>query len=118
MAFTAKAQDLQGAGMDVIGLGAGEPDFDTPQFIKDAAIRAMAEGKTKYAPPAGLFELREAACRKFKRENNLDYTPDQISSGVGGKQSILKEMMAQLDPAAEGNVCAHYRVSNQDRASS
>lgn len=116
MAVTAKAQDMQRAGMDVIGLGAGEPDFDTPQFIKDAAIRAMAEGKTKYAPPAGLFELREAACRKFKRENNLDYTPDQISIGVGGKQIIFNAMMATLDPGDEVIVPAPYWVSYTDIA--
>jgi len=107
---------MQRAGMDVIGLGAGEPDFDTPQFIKDAAIRAMAEGKTKYAPPAGLFELREAACRKFKRENNLDYTPDQISIGVGGKQIIFNAMMATLDPGDEVIVPAPYWVSYTDIA--
>ena len=116
MAVTAKAQDMQRAGMDVIGLGAGEPDFDTPQFIKDAAVRAMAEGKTKYAPPAGLFELREAACRKFKRENNLDYTPDQISIGVGGKQIIFNAMMATLDPGDEVIVPAPYWVSYTDIA--
>ena len=116
MAVTAKAQDMQRAGMDVIGLGAGEPDFETPQFIKDAAIRAMAEGKTKYAPPAGLFELREAACRKFKRENNLDYTPDQISIGVGGKQIIFNAMMATLDPGDEVIVPAPYWVSYTDIA--
>jgi aspartate aminotransferase len=116
MAVTAKAQDMQRAGLDVIGLGAGEPDFDTPQFIKDAAIRAMAEGKTKYAPPAGLFELREAACRKFKRENNLDYTPEQISVGVGGKQIIFNAMMATLDPGDEVIVPAPYWVSYTDIA--
>ncbi len=116
MAVTAKAQDMQRAGMDVIGLGAGEPDFDTPQFIKDAAVRAMAEGKTKYAPPAGLFELREAACRKFKRENNLDYTPDQISIGVGGKQIIFNAMMATLNPGDEVVVPAPYWVSYTDIA--
>jgi aspartate aminotransferase len=116
MAVTAKAQDMQRAGMDVIGLGAGEPDFDTPQFIKDAAVRAMAAGKTKYAPPAGLFELREAACRKFKRENNLDYTPDEISIGVGGKQIIFNAMMATLDPGDEVVVPAPYWVSYTDIA--
>ena len=116
MAVTAKAQDMQRAGMNVIGLGAGEPDFDTPQFIKDAAIRAMAEGKTKYAPPAGLFELREAACRKFKRENGLDYTPDEISVGVGGKQLIFNAMMATLDPGDEVIVPAPYWVSYTDIA--
>jgi aspartate aminotransferase len=100
----------------LIGLGAGEPDFDTPQFIKDAAVKAMAEGKTKYATPAGLFELREAACRKFKRENNLDYTPDQICVGAGGKQIIFNAMFATLSPGDEVIVPAPYWVSYTDIA--
>jgi len=116
MAVTALAEDLKRAGKDVIGLGAGEPDFDTPQFIKDAAIKAMAEGKTKYAPPAGLFELREAACRKFKRENNLDYTPDQVCVGTGGKQIIFNAMFATLSPGDEVIVPAPYWVSYTDIA--
>jgi aspartate aminotransferase len=116
MAVTALAEDLKREGKDVIGLGAGEPDFDTPQFIKDAAIKAMAEGKTKYAPPAGLFELREAACRKFKRENNLDYTPDQVCVGTGGKQIIFNAMFATLSPGDEVIVPAPYWVSYTDIA--
>ena len=71
LAVTAMAQDMKRAGRDVIGLGAGEPDFDTPKHVVDAAIKAMAEGKTKYPPPAGILELREAVCRKFERENSL-----------------------------------------------
>ena len=116
MAVTALAEDLKRAGKDVIGLGAGEPDFDTPQFIKDAAVKAMNEGKTKYAPPAGLFELREAACRKFKRENNLTYTPDQICVGTGGKQIIFNAMFATLSPGDEVIVPAPYWVSYTDIA--
>jgi len=116
MAVTALAQDLIRAGKDVIGLGAGEPDFDTPQFIKDAAVKAMNEGKTKYAPPAGLFELREAACRKFKRENNLTYTPDQICIGTGGKQIIFNAMFATLSAGDEVIVPAPYWVSYTDIA--
>ncbi len=116
MGVTAKAEELKRAGQDVIGLGAGEPDFDTPEPIKQAAIRAMAEGKTKYATPAGLFELREAACRKFKRENGLDYSPDQICVGVGGKQVIYNAMMASVDPGDEVVIPAPYWVSYADVA--
>ncbi len=116
MAVTAKAQDMQRAGEDVIGLGAGEPDFDTPDFVVQAAIEAMKRGETKYAPPAGIFELREAVCRKFKRENNLDYTPEQICIGVGGKQIIYNAMMATLDPGDEVIVPAPYWVSYTDIA--
>jgi len=116
MAATAIAEELKRAGRDIIGLGAGEPDFDTPQFIKDAAVAAMDRGETKYTPPSGLFELREAACRKLKRENNLDYTPDQISIGVGGKQIIFNTMMATLNPGDEVIVPAPYWVSYTDIA--
>jgi aspartate aminotransferase len=116
MAATAIAEELKRAGRDIIGLGAGEPDFDTPQFIKDAAVAAMDKGQTKYTPPSGLFELREAACRKFKRENNLDYTPEQISIGVGGKQIIFNTMMATLNPGDEVIVPAPYWVSYTDIA--
>lgn len=116
MAVTAKAQDMQRAGEDVIGLGAGEPDFPTPDFVVQAAVEAMKRGETKYAPPAGIFELREAVCRKFKRENNLDYTPDQICIGVGGKQIIYNAMMATLDPGDEVIVPAPYWVSYTDIA--
>jgi aspartate aminotransferase len=116
MAVTAKAQDMQRAGEDVIGLGAGEPDFDTPDFVVQAAVEAMKRGETKYAPPAGIFELREAVCRKFKRENNLDYTPEQICIGVGGKQIIYNAMMATLDPGDEVIVPAPYWVSYTDIA--
>ncbi len=116
MAVTAKAQDMQRAGEDVIGLGAGEPDFPTPDFVVQAAVEAMKRGETKYAPPAGIFELREAVCRKFKRENNLDYTPEQICIGVGGKQIIYNAMMATLDPGDEVIVPAPYWVSYTDIA--
>lgn len=116
MAVTAKAQDMQRAGEDVIGLGAGEPDFDTPDFVVQAAVEAMKRGETKYAPPAGIFELREAVCRKFKRENNLDYTPEQICIGVGGKQIIYNAMMATLDPGDEVIVPSPYWVSYTDIA--
>jgi len=114
IAVSTKAQELKRAGRDVIGLGAGEPDFDTPQHIKDAATRAAAEGKTKYAPAAGILELREAVCAKLKRDNALDYTPDQISVGCGGKQTIFNGLMATLNPGDEVVIPAPYWVSYTD----
>ncbi len=116
MAVTDKARAMKAAGMDVIGLGAGEPDFDTPEFIKEAAIQAMRDGKTKYPPVPGIPELREAACRKLKRENGVDYTPDQIQIGVGGKQIIFNAMMATLNSGDEVIVPAPYWVSYTDIA--
>ncbi|MGE4219078.1 MAG: pyridoxal phosphate-dependent aminotransferase [Alphaproteobacteria bacterium] len=114
VAVTTKANEMKRAGMDVIALGAGEPDFDTPEPIKQAAIRAMQRGETKYPPPAGIPELREAAAAKFKRENNLTYTPDQICVGVGGKQVIFNAMMATLNPGDEVIIPAPYWVSYVD----
>ncbi|MGF1626551.1 MAG: pyridoxal phosphate-dependent aminotransferase [Alphaproteobacteria bacterium] len=114
IAVTTRAAELKKAGRDVIGLGAGEPDFDTPQHIKDAAIRALAENKTRYTAVAGIIELREAICGQFKRDNGLDYTPDQISVGCGGKQTIYNALMATLDPGDEVIVPAPYWVSYPD----
>jgi len=114
MAVTDKAREMKASGMDVIGLGAGEPDFDTPEFIKEAAIKAMRDGKTKYPPVPGIPELREAVCRKFERENGLTYTPDQIQIGVGGKQIIFNAMMATLDSGDEVIIPAPYWVSYVD----
>jgi len=114
IAINTLAQDLKAAGRDVIGLAAGEPDMDTPQHIKDAASKAMAEGKTKYAPPAGILPLREAICEKFKRDNGLDYTPAQISVGCGGKQNIYNALMATIDAGDELVVPAPYWVSYTD----
>ncbi|MBM3559139.1 MAG: pyridoxal phosphate-dependent aminotransferase [Alphaproteobacteria bacterium] len=108
------AQEMKAAGADVIILAAGEPDFDTPQHIKDAANKAMAEGKTKYAPPAGLPQLREAAAVKLKQENGLDYKAAQISVGCGGKQNIYNALMATLNPGDEVIVPAPYWVSYTD----
>src|SRR3954451_17767172 len=88
IAVTDKARALKAAGRDVIGLGAGEPDFDTPDNIKKAAIRAIEAGKTKYTAVDGIPELKAAIARKFKRENGLDYKPSQISVGTGGKQVL------------------------------
>ena len=85
IAVTTKAAELKAAGRDVIGLGAGEPDFDTPDHIKNAAMAAIRDGKTKYTAPDGIIELKQAICAKFKRDNNLHYTPSQISISTGQK---------------------------------
>jgi aspartate aminotransferase len=114
IAVSNKAAEMKAAGADVIGLGAGEPDFDTPEHIKQAATEAMAAGKTKYAPVAGIPELRRAICDKFKRDNGLVYTPDQISVACGGKQSIYNAMMATLNPGDEVIIPAPYWVSYLD----
>ena len=114
VAVTAKANELKAQGVDVIGLGAGEPDFDTPQHIKDAAAKAIADGKTKYGPPPGILPLREAICRKFERDNGLKYTPDQISVGCGGKQTIFNALMATMNPGDQVIIPAPYWVSYTD----
>ncbi len=114
IAVTTKAQELQAAGRDVIGLGAGEPDFDTPEHIKQAAIEALRQGKTKYTPVNGVPELRKAICAKFKRENGLDYTIDQITVGCGGKQVLFNAFLATLDPGDEVIFAAPYWVSYPD----
>ena len=89
---------MKEAGKDVIGLGAGEPDFDTPDHIKEAAKRAIDAGKTKYTAVDGIPELKAAICAKFKRDNNLDYIPSQVSVGTGGKQILYNALMATLNP--------------------
>jgi len=105
---------LQAAGHDVIGLGAGEPDFDTPAHIIQAAKDAMDRGETRYTAVAGTPELRQAVVDKFKRDNGLDYTPDQIQVASGGKQSIFNAMVATLDPGDEVIIPAPYWVSYPD----
>src|SRR5579885_1520388 len=97
IAITGKARDLKAAGRDVIGLAAGEPDFDTPDNIKEAAIAAIRRGETKYTNIEGIPELRAAIARKFKRENHLDYTPAQCFVAPGGKSIIYNAMMATLN---------------------
>ncbi len=114
IAVTNKARELKAAGKDVIGLGAGEPDFDTPQNIKDAAVRAIAEGKTKYTAVDGIPELKAAICAKFKRDNGLDYTPAQVTVGTGGKQVLYNALMATLNPGDEVVIPAPYWVSYPD----
>ena len=111
VAVTDKARALKAAGSDVIGLGAGEPDFDTPENIKEAAIRAIREGKTKYTAVDGIPELKAAIVAKFKRENGIDYAPDEISVGTGGKQVLFNALMATLNPGDEVIIPAPYWVS-------
>lgn len=114
MAVTQKARDLKAAGVDVIGLGAGEPDFDTPDNIKDAAIEAIRRGETKYTPVDGIPELKAAIAAKFKRENGLDYDPSQVFVAPGGKPIIYNAMMATLNPGDEVVIPAPYWVSYPD----
>lgn len=114
IAVTTKANELKAAGRDVIGLGAGEPDFDTPQNIKDAAIAAIAAGKTKYTAPDGIIELKQAICAKFERDNGLTYEPSQISVSGGGKQILYNALMATLNPGDEVVIPAPYWVSYPD----
>jgi len=115
MAVTDKARALKAAGRDVIGLGAGEPDFDTPDNIKEAAIKAIREGKAaKYTAVEGIPELRAAISRKFKRENQLDYKPSQVIVGTGGKQVLFNAFLATLNPGDEVIIPAPYWVSYPD----
>ena len=112
--LTGKVAELKREGRDIIGLGAGEPDFDTPDNVKAAAKAAIDAGETKYTPIPGTLALREAICTKFKRDNNLDYTPDQVIVSCGGKQVIYNAFMATLDPGDEVIVPAPYWVSYPD----
>ena len=112
--ISAKAMEMARAGRDVIALSAGEPDFDTPDPIKIAAIRAIVEGKTKYPPLTGIPELREAICRKLERENGLRYAPEQVIVSNGGKQVIYNALAATLDPEDEVVVPAPFWVSYPD----
>src|SRR6185295_13220138 len=112
IAVTDKARALKMAGRDVIGLGAGEPDFDTPEHIKRAAIRAIEGGKAaKYTAVDGIAELKAAVSRKFKRENSLDYKPSQVIIGTGGKQVLYNAFVATLNPGDEVIIPAPYWVS-------
>ncbi len=108
------AAELKAAGKDVIGLGAGEPDFDTPEHIKAAGIAAIEAGKTKYTAVDGIAELKAAICAKFKRDNGLDYEPAQVSVGTGGKQILYNALMATLNPGDEVLIPAPYWVSYPD----
>lgn len=114
IAVTTKAAELKAAGRDVIGLGAGEPDFDTPQNIQEAAIAAMRRGETRYTAVDGTPALKKAIAAKFKRENGLDYATSQITVGSGGKQVIFNAMLATLNPGDEVIIPAPYWVSYPD----
>ena len=114
IAVTQKAKELKALGKDIIGLGAGEPDFDTPDNIKQAAIKAIKDGDTKYTAVDGTPALKNAIIKKFKRENNLDYQIDQITVGTGGKQVIYNAMMATLNDGDEVIIPAPYWVSYPD----
>jgi aspartate aminotransferase len=114
LAVTQKARELKAAGRDVIGLGAGEPDFDTPDNIKEAAIAAIRRGETKYTAVEGIAELRKAIAAKFKRENGLDYTPAQTFVSAGGKSIIFNALLATLNPGDEVICVAPYWVSYPD----
>lgn len=116
IAVTQRAAELKRAGKDVIGLGAGEPDFDTPAHIKEAAIEAIRDGFTKYTAVDGTVELKQAIINKFKRDNNLDFTPDQVLVSVGGKQSFFNLTQAVLQSGDEAIVPAPYWVSYPDMA--
>ncbi len=114
IAITNKAQAMQAEGLDVIGLAAGEPDFETPRNVKDAAIKAINEGKTRYTAVDGIAELKKAIVAKFKRENGLDYKTAQVSVGTGGKQILFNALMATVNPGDEVIIPAPYWVSYPD----
>ena len=114
IAISTKAAELKAAGRDVIALAAGEPDFDTPDHIKAAAVKAIAEGKTKYTAPDGMPELKQAICAKFLRENSLTYSPAQVTVGTGGKQTLYNAFIATLNAGDEVVIPAPYWVSYPD----
>ncbi|MCG8562509.1 MAG: pyridoxal phosphate-dependent aminotransferase [Hyphomicrobiales bacterium] len=116
IAVTTKAAELKAAGQDVIGLGSGEPDFDTPDNIKQAGIDAINRGYTKYTAVDGIPELKQAICNKLKRENGLDYKPNQVTVGTGGKQVLYNALIATLNPGDEVLIPAPYWVSYPDMA--
>jgi len=115
--ITQKARELKAEGVDVISLSVGEPDFDTPDNVKEAAIAAIRRGETKYTPVSGIVPLREAIARKFKRENDLDYKPSQTIVGTGGKQVIYNALLATLNPGDEVIVPRPYWVSYPEMVS-
>ncbi|WP_294281735.1 pyridoxal phosphate-dependent aminotransferase [uncultured Sphingomonas sp.] len=114
LAITSRVMELKRAGVDVIGLGAGEPDFDTPDFVKEAAIQAIRDGKTKYTNVDGTPELKAAIAAKFARDNGLTYAADQISVNVGGKHTLFNAMVATIDAGDEVVIPAPYWVSYPD----
>ncbi|MEZ5815224.1 MAG: aspartate transaminase [Alphaproteobacteria bacterium] len=114
LAVTARVKELKAEGRDIIGLGAGEPDFDTPDFIKEAAKKAIDAGETKYTTVDGTAELKDAIIAKFKRDNNLTYARDQVTVGTGGKQILYNALMASVNPGDEVIIPAPYWVSYPD----
>ena len=114
LAVDARAKALKAAGKDVVGLGAGEPDFDTPDHIKEAAVVAIRQGFTKYTAVDGMPSLKAAVVAKFKRENALDYAPEQVLVSCGGKQSFFNLALAVIDPGDEVVIPAPYWVSYPD----
>lgn len=111
IAVTARAQELKAQGVDVVGFGAGAPDFDTPEYIKDAAIAALKAGQTKYTPAAGIPKLRAVIAEKLKRDNGLNYAPEQVIVNIGGKHSVYEAMQAVLDPGDEVIMQTPYWVT-------
>jgi aspartate aminotransferase len=111
LAMQARAKALRAQGIDVISFGAGEPDFDTPRHIKDAAIRALEKGQTKYTEVGGIPELRAAVCQKLKRDNSLDYTPDEVTVSCGAKHTLYNIVMALVNPGDEVLIPSPYWVS-------
>src|SRR5271154_6813169 len=116
LAVSAKANAMKKAGIDVVGFGAGEPDFDTPTFIKDAAKTALDKGQTKYTPTPSIIELKQAIAQKFNSENNLPYKPEQITVGAGGKHCLYMAFMAVLNPGDEVILPSPYWVSYPEQA--
>ena len=111
LAMARRSRELKALGKDIISLSIGEPDYDTPQFVKDAAKLAIDENFTHYTPVAGYAELREAVSKKFKRDNGLNYTPEQIVVSTGAKQSIANAILSLIDPGDEVLLPAPYWVS-------
>ena len=111
IAVTSRAQELKAEGVDVVGFGAGAPDFDTPEYIKEAAIKSLKAGHTKYTAAAGIVELRKAIAEKLQNDNGLEYTPEQIIVNIGGKHSVYEAMQAVLDPGDEVILPTPYWVT-------
>ena len=111
LAVSSRARELKDQGQDIVTFGAGEPDFDTPDYIKEAATEALKAGQTKYTAAVGIIELRKAIAEKLQKENGLKYTPDQIIVNIGGKHSVYESMQAVLDPDDEVILGAPYWVT-------
>src|SRR3989344_4904046 len=115
LAITAKAKQMKKDGIDVVGFGAGEPDFDTPKNIKEAAIRSINEGFTKYTPSGGIPELKQAVCDKFRKENNIEYKPSEVLISCGGKHTLYNIMEVLLDHGDEAILPSPYWVTYEEQ---